>query len=489
MWHVQESTYLACMGRKRECTSSMEAGLVLARESGIHMLDFLLTAQGTYGCLFTGDLDGADVFLEQMPQRLHPRAHLDSAHFHHQLTWVALCRGDIVAARTHITTADRYAALSGAPLARNWVEHTLGFIHAIDGDTEAALRYLENALAYATSYHNDVVSFHCLLTRAYLLLKIDSPDAAHSALTQALTLGKSRGYVVHPWIGWRTDIMTRLYAVALDRGIEVEYCRNVIMKRRLYPPPNTVVPDTWPRPLKLHTLGRFTVLVDDKPLANASGHKKPLDVLQALISLGGRDVNEDKLAEMLWPETEGDFAQQNLKVNVHRLRKLLPEGAIVWAERKLSLDSRQAWVDLWALERELGCLNQSPPLAAAEQAALVSRVFRLYRGEFLDENTAPWALSARERLRGKTLQVVARIAEALGKHDPAVAVPVYEKAIELDPLREPLYQGLMRCQLQLHQPTEALQTYHRCRDTLKRELNLAPSSATEILYQVLKSPE
>ena len=107
--------------------------------------------------------------------------------------------------------------------------------------------------------------------------------------------------------------------------------------------------------------------LDDKPLPRSPSHQKPLDLLQALVALGGREVDEDKLAELFWSEAEGDAARRNLKINIHRLRKLLPENALVWTEGKLSLDARQVWVDVWALERELNRLDQASPTEAADR--------------------------------------------------------------------------------------------------------------------------
>ena len=228
---------------------------------------------------------------------------------------------------------------------------------------------------------------------------------------------------------------------------------------------------------------------DDKPLSRSPSHKKPLELLQALVALGGREVDEAKLAECFWPEAEGDVAIQNLKINVHRLRKLLPENTLVWTEGKLSLDAHRVWVDLWALERELNRLDQASPAEAPEQAALAQRTLSLYRGEFLSGNTESWALAARERLRHKTLRIITRVAEAVEDRDSASAIPIYERVIEFDPLRESLYQGLMRCYRVLHQPAEVEHVYRRCRDTLKRELGLAPSPTTETLHQALKTSE
>ena len=98
-------------------------------------------------------------------------------------------------------------------------------------------------------------------------------------------------------------------------------------------------------------------------------------------------------------------------------------------------------------------------------------------------------LAARERLRHKTLRIVARAAEAISQRDPTAAIPIYEKAIELDPLHESLYQGFMRCYLALHQPAEVEHVYRRCRHVLKRELGLAPSPTTEALHQTPKPGE
>jgi DNA-binding SARP family transcriptional activator len=95
----------------------------------------------------------------------------------------------------------------------------------------------------------------------------------------------------------------------------------------------------------------------------------------------------------------------------------------------------------------------------------------------------------RERLRNRTLRLTARAAEAIGKSEPAAAVPIYERAIELDPLREPLYQGLMRCYLELRQPAEGLRIHRRCHDVLRRELGVAPTPETESLRQALKEAQ
>ena len=65
-------------------------------------------------------------------------------------------------------------------------------------------------------------------------------------------------------------------------------------------------------------------------------------------------VQEPRLAELLWPESDGDMAHHSFIVALSRLRKLLgKEEALVLKEGRLSLSNRHCWVDVWAFERFL----------------------------------------------------------------------------------------------------------------------------------------
>ena len=98
------------------------------------------------------------------------------------------------------------------------------------------------------------------------------------------------------------------------------------------------------------------LLAADRP--GESGRKvqqKPLALLKVLIALGGRGLPEARLAELLWPEADGDLAHHSFEVALSRLRKLLgKEDALVLREGRLSLSNRHCWVDVWAFERSLG---------------------------------------------------------------------------------------------------------------------------------------
>lgn len=367
--------------------------------------------------------------------------------------------------------------------------YRLGLAHALydHGERREAMRCLAQARRIGRRMGSANIEFGCLFSVVFFALVRGKRRWGIPLLRKTLAMAKQRGYVNRPL--WTPDIMTRLFTTALEHDIEVDYVRHLIRKRRLVPPGGDAMPDAWPWPVRIQTLGGFGVLVDDKPIPfTTKVQRKPLALLKVLIALGGRDVRDDALAAELWPAAEGDLATQALDTTVHRLRKLLGEDAIVRRDGGIALDARRVWVDMWAFERELAVAEEasrgndtSPAQGALE------RLLRLYRGEFLPgEADPPAVLSVRERLRAKFLRHLDAIGQCLargGRYDEAIAS--YQKGLDVDPAAESFYRGLLRCYLDLGRRAEALAVYRRCRDALARHLGAAPSAETEALYRSL----
>src|SRR4030095_16412518 len=109
--------------------------------------------------------------------------------------------------------------------------------------------------------------------------------------------------------------------------------------------------------------------------------RKPLALLKALITFGGRGVREELVMDALWPDAEGDAARDATASATHRLRGLLGhEQAVLRQEGQLSLDGRLCWVDVWAVERLLGRAE-----TAANYTELIRKGAGLYRGALLCE--------------------------------------------------------------------------------------------------------
>jgi DNA-binding response OmpR family regulator len=248
---------------------------------------------------------------------------------------------------------------------------------------------------------------------------------------------------------------------------------------------------TWP--LKIYTLGQFSLVRDGQPVVfSRKVQKRPLDLLKALIAHGGTRADIVTLMASLWPDAEGDAAKVSFDSTLHRLRKLIEiDDILVLAEGKLSLDRERCWVDMWAFEDLVTRIDSTAtqPQAAGEarHAELARELLRLYAGHFIEkESQEPWAVATRDRLRAKFVRAVVTLGAGLEQRkewDEAAAL--YSQALELDNLAEGLYRRLMIVYRELGETAEALKVYRRCRDMLSIVLGISPAAETEAIRATL----
>jgi len=283
-----------------------------------------------------------------------------------------------------------------------------------------------------------------------------------------------------------------MLAEALRAAIEPDYVRSLIKKFGVTPESADI--EDWPWPMKICTLGRFTIVIDDVPLrSHGKAQRRPLDLLKFLVAMGEREVASDSVVGALWPDLDGD-AGHAFESTLHRLRKLLRrDDAILHVDGRLTLNPQLVWVDAWALERQLGKAEQVFGNAGNARRSLphdmAERVLRLYRGHFLaGESDASWAAAMRDKLRSKFLRVLYLIGdhyEAGGRWEEAAEL--YQRGLELDNLAEELYRRLIVTYQKRGQLAGALEVYRRCRQMLSVVLGVQPSASIEALYQTLKA--
>ena len=249
-------------------------------------------------------------------------------------------------------------------------------------------------------------------------------------------------------------------------------------------------------PVRIHTLGRFGVQVHQQPLSlSQAPRQRPFELLKALIACGGRDVHAEILSQALWPDAEGDSAQNAFDVTLHRLRRIFGvKELFIVCDHRLTLNSRLAWVDAWAFERLANhsekILKRAKDLGMAQQLARCSdRLLHLYQGGFLErEAMHTWALTLRERLRSKLLRHIldaGQVWEDAGEWDRAIRF--YRRGLEIEPLTEQYYQRLMICYRATRRLAEAMAIFQRCRQVLAEQFQLSPSTETLRLYASLRN--
>ncbi len=165
--------------------------------------------------------------------------------------------------------------------------------------------------------------------------------------------------------------------------------------------------------IRVFTLSRFNLVKGGRPVRfSKKTQQRPITLLKALIALGGREVKEEELTNILWPETEGDSAHGVFAVNLHRLRRLVGnEKAVNFRDGKVTLNSRYCYVDVWLFERLLGKADTALKDGRKNEAMqLIEKAASIYSNPFLqDEHAAPWADKLRKRLQSKFIRYVGKL--------------------------------------------------------------------------------
>ena len=504
MW-LEAAVRIWIMASPLQGLETVSEALELAQKTGVHVWDHMLFALGVYASLVQGDFAKAEGFLKSLRATLTPSRRHGYSQYHYLEAWHAFLRGKKAQAETYAETALKTAEETGYVFPELLCRFLMARALHAQGKDKEAKAHLSRAHARALQTKNAIFDYTALLIKAQIAFDLSACLPASGSrqtggqaqadrrneeglafLRKAMRMGRERNYVSPPW-WWHPEAMAMLCAKALENDIETEYVRNLVRVHRLAPeePPQHI--ESWPWPVKIHTLGRFSLLLDDRPARfPGKAQHKPLELLKALIAFGGRDVGSERLAEVLWPDATGDAAQSALDTTLHRLRKIMGnDKAVELREGHVSLDPRCCWVDVWALER---LMNQAEKSGSPE---LTEKALALYRGHFLGTETEQsWAIPLRERLRNRVLRHLVREGRILEDAKRwKKAAEFYQKVLEMDNLAEEAYQRLMLSYQRMGRRAEALAVYQRCRKILSSVFGIEPSPETEAIYRQIKDDE
>ena len=307
-------------------------------------------------------------------------------------------------------------------------------------------------------------------------------------LTEALREARRAGYP-YPTRTY-SHFLSEVCSEALAAQIETDYVCSLIRLHALRAPANA--PQAWSWPVKIFTLGRFEVRVDDVVLRFENRTpRKPLALLRAIVALGGRDVPRSRLIDALWKDQDGDAGKQALGVTLVRLRKLLgTHDAIEVADERISLNTDLCWVDAWTFEHRVrGAESLRSAGRPAAWVEALEDALPLYQGNFLPADAdETWSVQTRLRLRGALTNAIEHLGEQLQAEEQwERAIAAYRKGLEADDLVEAFYLGLMRCYEAQCRPAEGIAVFRRLRQTLSVVLGVAPSPKSEAVAAALRA--
>ena len=428
-----------------------------------------------------GEAAAARARVEAIERRLTPSRPMDAAYFYHLRSSLAQRTGRLEQAVEDAEHAVRIARETGMPAPQ--VPHLLTRLaHASLAAhlTDLGLKALDEAVDAAPKSERAHIMETREVARIGIALDNNDTDEVVRRLHRVLAERSRRGQLI--FLRNRPDVAARLANIALEHGIEPAFVQRLIEANQLRAPPGPA--PLWPFRLRVRALGVFELARDGQVVRFAGkAQQRPIDLMKALVALGGVDVDVQELTAMLWPDADGAAAKTSFDSTLYRLRKLLDiDQVLVLTAGKLSLNKAIAWTDLWSLDSTLEAAERARNAETAQHAA--QALLSAYTGPLLASEESPWAAKPRDAIRSRFVRTLTRLGEAL-EHDNAwaAAAEVYRRGLEADNVAEALYRALMRALIAMGEQAEALNVFRRCRELLSIVLGMSPAPATERLHQ------
>lgn len=234
--------------------------------------------------------------------------------------------------------------------------------------------------------------------------------------------------------------------------------------------------------MELTLLGGFQ-LFDDTGNTVVLNARKTKALLIWLALHPDKSQPRDRLAMMLWEESDDAQARHSLRQALSGLRKALGDhaGALATSHDQVMLRSGHIQVDALRFEALLSGEHAGETLKEAVS---------LYGGNFLEgfnprsNSFEDWLMTQRSHYRECA---VGAMSELLSHYmDTRQWEPGVRLAIQLlgsDPLQERVHRNLMQLYAQLRRPADAMRQYRQCRRVLSRELGVGPEPETQRLYR------
>jgi DNA-binding SARP family transcriptional activator/predicted negative regulator of RcsB-dependent stress response len=191
----------------------------------------------------------------------------------------------------------------------------------------------------------------------------------------------------------------------------------------------------------------------------------------------------DRLAVLLWEESDNTQARHSLRQALSGLRKTLGHHAeaLVADQESVVLIGGHIQVDANRFE----ALMQK-----ADNIDVLSEGISLYGGEFLEgfnprsNSYEEWLMTQRSHFREQAVNGMAELLQHyLETQQLESGIRLAIRLLSSDPLQERTHRSLMQLYVRMNRPADALRQYRQCRKVLQRELGLAPEPETTSLYR------
>jgi len=321
-WGESIYDYLFGEGSAAHCMELLQATIDLGEQRGVHVFDATLYGAIALLRFSTSHIKEARLAIDKMRDSLNWERTFDVGLYLLLSAWDALVSGRLLEALEigrqelrYIERLDQMHTLVVSHLEVAQITNRIGL-------GSEALGHLAKIGHWSRRTRSRIGPCIRGLALAQFALQKGRRRRARELLRITLALAESQGFLGSLY--FLPEDLTALYAEALSCGIQPEYCRRVIRCRALPAPRTMKSTERWPWPVKVYAFGALQLQLDGAPyLATRKPQQKPMELLKALVALGGESVSQEQLGDLLWPDADGDVAAGNFKTTLSRLRKLL----------------------------------------------------------------------------------------------------------------------------------------------------------------------
>ncbi|MGM0498788.1 MAG: AfsR/SARP family transcriptional regulator [Bacillota bacterium] len=243
--------------------------------------------------------------------------------------------------------------------------------------------------------------------------------------------------------------------------------------------------------INFYGLGPFYFGYNNKTVSGSDWvSKRALFIFMYLLLEKKRTVSVEELIDIFWEGSDLEDGKNKLYNTIYLLRRSLakdgiPKDIIESVSGGYSINNAyQIWTDWDYFEKKTDQMIHQKDLEVEE----LEKLFQLYRGDFFPAlRYEGWTEIQREKLRENYLNLIEvlsnKLYEAQKYRD---TVNYLHCGIEYDPYRENFYLLYIKALVKLGRIAEAINSYKKCEQILKEELDVLPGQELKNEYHKIK---
>jgi DNA-binding SARP family transcriptional activator len=245
--------------------------------------------------------------------------------------------------------------------------------------------------------------------------------------------------------------------------------------------------------IKVNMLGGFTVCDENDRVVVSdqnSRSKKVLTLLEYLIFFRSREISQEEIIDLLWPDEEIDEPTNTLKTLLHRARASL-DGINGGSGKNLIVCRRgvYSWNSLYRTVVDVEEFEKLCKLAEtgtdSERLDYMLKALDLYKGDFLPKASGEmWVVSINTYYHSLYLKVAheaVRLLREAGRHEEIINI--CQHAVTIDPFDEEMHLAMIRALIANNMQQAAMNHYNNVTELYMDKFGITPSSEMTALYK------